>query len=71
MEWIETTGASLDEAKERALDRLGVAEDDLEVEVLAARSRTMFGLSAAETANAVKIMGRNVSSLDFMSTSGV
>ena len=30
MEWIETTGVSVDEAKEKALDRLGVAEDDLE-----------------------------------------
>ena len=48
MEWIETTGASLDEAKERALDRLGVAEDDLEVEVLAEPSRTMFGLKNSE-----------------------
>ena len=48
MEGIETTGASLDEAKERALDRLGVAEDDLEVEVLAEPSRTMFGLKTSE-----------------------
>ena len=48
MEWIETTGASLDEAKERALDRLGVAEDDLEVEILAEPSRTMFGLKKSE-----------------------
>ena len=48
MEWIETTGVSLDEAKERALDRLGVAEDDLEVEVLAEPSRTMFGLKKSE-----------------------
>ena len=48
MEWIETTGASLDEAKERALDRLGVAEDDLEVEVLAEPGRTMFGLKKSE-----------------------
>ena len=48
MEWIEPTGASLDEAKERALDRLGVAEDDLEVEVLAEPSRKMFGLKKSE-----------------------
>ena len=48
MEWIETTGASLDEAKDRALDRLGVAEDDLEVEVLAETGRTMFGLKKSE-----------------------
>ncbi len=28
MEWIETTGSTFDEAKDRALDRLGIAEDD-------------------------------------------
>ena len=48
MEWIETTGISLDEAKERALDRLGVAEDELEVEVLVEASRSMFGLKKTE-----------------------
>ena len=44
MEWIETTGASVDEAKERALDRLGVAEDDLEYQVLAEPTSALFGL---------------------------
>ncbi len=48
MEWIETTGISRDEAKERALDRLGVAEDELEVEVLVEASRSMFGLKKTE-----------------------
>tara|TARA_B100000029_G_scaffold403249_3_gene402984 strand:+ start:386 stop:1414 length:1029 start_codon:yes stop_codon:yes gene_type:complete len=48
MEWIETTGATLDEAKERALDRLGVAEDEMEVEVLVEGSRSMFGLRKTE-----------------------
>ena len=48
MEWIETTGSTLDEAKERALDRLGVAEDELEVEVLVEASRSMFGLKKTE-----------------------
>ena len=48
MEWIETTGVTLDEAKERALDRLGVAEDELEVEVLVEASRSMFGLKKTE-----------------------
>ena len=28
MEWVETTGRSIDEAKNAALDALGVAEDD-------------------------------------------
>jgi len=44
MEWIETTGVSVDEAKERALDRLGVAEDDLEYQVLAEPTSAFFGL---------------------------
>ena len=44
MEWIETTGTSVDEAKERALDRLGVAEDELEYEVLAEPTSAFFGL---------------------------
>ena len=44
MEWIETTGVSVDEAKERALDRLGVAEDDLEYQVLAEPTSALFGL---------------------------
>ena len=48
MEWIETTGATLDEAKERALDRLGVAEDELEYEVLAEATRSMLGLRRTE-----------------------
>ncbi|MEC9000075.1 MAG: R3H domain-containing nucleic acid-binding protein [Actinomycetota bacterium] len=48
MEWIETTGATLDEAKERALDRLGVAEDEMEVEILVEGSRSMFGLRKTE-----------------------
>ncbi|MDG2160332.1 MAG: Jag N-terminal domain-containing protein [Acidimicrobiales bacterium] len=48
MEWIETTGSSLDEAKERALDRLGVAEDELEVEVLSEPTRSMFGFKKSE-----------------------
>jgi len=28
MEWVETTGDTLEEAKNAALDQLGVAEDD-------------------------------------------
>ena len=44
MQWIETTGVSIDEAKERALDRLGVAEDDLEYEVLTEPTSALFGL---------------------------
>ncbi|MGH2780758.1 MAG: RNA-binding cell elongation regulator Jag/EloR [Acidimicrobiia bacterium] len=34
MEWVETTGRTLVEAVDSALDQLGVAEDDLEYEVI-------------------------------------
>ena len=34
MEWVETTGKTVAEARDEALDRLGVAEDDAEFEVL-------------------------------------
>ena len=34
MEWVETTGRTLDEAVEAALDQLGVAEADLEYQVV-------------------------------------
>jgi spoIIIJ-associated protein len=34
MEWVETTGRTLAEAVEAALDQLGVAEDDLEYQVV-------------------------------------
>jgi spoIIIJ-associated protein len=34
MEWVQTTGRSVEEAVEAALDELGVHEEDVEVEVL-------------------------------------
>ena len=48
MEWIETTGISIDAAKDLALDRLGVAEDELEIQVLTEPSSAMFGLKKTE-----------------------
>jgi len=48
VEWIETTGTSIDEAKDLALDRLGVAEDELEIQVLTEPSSAMFGLKKTE-----------------------
>jgi spoIIIJ-associated protein len=43
MEWVEFTARTLDEAKELALDRLGVASDDAEFEVLAEPKPGLFG----------------------------
>jgi spoIIIJ-associated protein len=43
MEWVESTGSSIDEAKERALDRLGVHGDDAEFEVVSDVKTGLFG----------------------------
>jgi spoIIIJ-associated protein len=43
MEWVETTGKTVAEALEQALDRLGVAEDDAEFEVLEEPKTGLFG----------------------------
>ena len=43
MEWVETTGKSLDEAKDAALDRLGIVAEDAEFEVLEEPRAGLFG----------------------------
>lgn len=43
MEWVETKGKSLAEAKERALEQLGVSEMDAELVVLAEPKTGLFG----------------------------
>jgi spoIIIJ-associated protein len=43
MEWVETVGKTIDEAKEAALDRLGVAEDEAEFEILEEPKAGLFG----------------------------
>ena len=43
MEWVETTAKSVEEAKEQALDQLGVAVDDAEFEVLEEPRAGLFG----------------------------
>ncbi len=43
MDWVETTGKSIDEATERALAHLGVHHDDAEVEVLEEPKAGLFG----------------------------
>jgi len=43
MDWVETTGKSVDEATERALAHLGVHRDDAEVEVLEEPKAGLFG----------------------------
>jgi spoIIIJ-associated protein len=43
MEWVEFTARTVEEAKDLALDRLGVAADDAEFEVLAEPKPGLFG----------------------------
>ena len=43
MEWVETTGRSVEEAKEAALDELGVDEQDAEFEIVAEARLGLFG----------------------------
>src|SRR6516162_6482692 len=43
MEWVETTGRTVEEAKELALDQLGVLEDDAEFDVVEEPRPGLFG----------------------------
>jgi spoIIIJ-associated protein len=43
MEWVETTGRTIDEARELALDQLGVHEEDAEFDVLEEPRPGLFG----------------------------
>jgi spoIIIJ-associated protein len=48
MDWIEVTAKTVDDAKELALDRLGVVEDELEVEVVDEPRRGLFGIARGD-----------------------
>ena len=48
MEWVETTAATIEEAKNLALDQLGVADDDAEFEVLDEPKQGLFGRTRGE-----------------------
>ena len=48
MEWVVTTGKSVDEAKDRALDQLGVAADEAEFEIVEEARTGFFGRVKAE-----------------------
>src|SRR5215207_11327369 len=43
MEWVETTGRTVEEAKELALDQLGVHEEDAEFDVVEEPRPGLFG----------------------------
>ena len=48
MEWVETTGRTIEEAKSQALDRLGVADEDAEFEILEEPKPGLFGRTRGE-----------------------
>lgn len=48
MEWVETTAATIEEAKDLALDQLGIAEDDAEFEVIDEPKQGLFGRTRGE-----------------------
>ncbi|MBK5221411.1 MAG: Jag N-terminal domain-containing protein [Acidimicrobiia bacterium] len=48
MEWVETTAKTVEEAKDLALDRLGVDEQDAEFEVLEVPRPGLFGRTRGE-----------------------
>jgi spoIIIJ-associated protein len=48
MEWVETTGKTIDEAKDAALDELGVDDQDAEFEVLEEPRTGLFGRTRGE-----------------------
>jgi spoIIIJ-associated protein len=48
VDWIEVTARTVDDAKELALDRLGVVEDELEFEVVDEPRRGLFGIARGD-----------------------
>jgi spoIIIJ-associated protein len=48
VEWVETTGRTLEDAKDAALDQLGVDESDAEFEVVDEPKSGLFGLTRRE-----------------------
>ena len=48
MEWVETTGKTVEDAKDAALDQLGVDEQDAEFEVVEEPKAGLFGRTRGE-----------------------
>ena len=48
MEWVETTGRTVEQAKDVALDQLGVDEQEAEFEVLEEPRTGLFGRTRGE-----------------------
>jgi spoIIIJ-associated protein len=59
MEWVETTGKSLEEAKGIALDQLGVAEEEAEFEIIEEPRPGLFGLTRGEARVRARVRPRS------------
>ena len=59
MEWVETTAKSVDEAKELALDQLGVDENEAEFELLEEPKTGLFGRSRGTARVRARILPRS------------
>jgi spoIIIJ-associated protein len=55
VQWVETTGRTVEEALDAALDRLGVGEDDAEVEILEEPRPGLFGRMRGEARLRVRV----------------
>jgi len=60
MEWVETTAKTVEAAKEAALDRLGVAADEAEFEVLDEPKPGLFGRTRGEGRVRARVMPTQV-----------
>jgi spoIIIJ-associated protein len=60
MEWVETTAKTVEAAKEAALDRLGIAADEAEFEVLDEPRPGLFGRTRGEGRVRARIMPAQV-----------
>lgn len=59
MEWVETTGKTLEEAKSIALDQLGVAEEEAEFEVVEEPRPGLFGMTRGEARVRARVLPRS------------
>ena len=58
MDWVETTGKSIEEATDRALAHLGVHRDDAEVEVIEEPKAGLFGRVRGEARVRARVRDR-------------
>ncbi len=59
MEWVETTGRTVEEAKDLALDQLGVDEQEAEFEIVEEPSKGLFGRTRGEARVRARIVPKS------------